>query len=159
MVVGASLLDFQNCKAGRGSSRTWHINGALENIISIRILNNIKRNLREPIIALTLTVLVKSKTIIMMQHAQRWSEVLYPALMIRYVSCKQNSKFWIMWQKLVRCVTMTLLTSRLSQLTTVLRVFIRVILAVIITVTHPALWYTVTCVTLEAIGLTCMVAH
>lgn len=40
-----------------------------------------------------------------------------------------------------------------------LRVFIRVVLAVIVTVTHPALWYTVTCVTLEAAGLTCMVAH
>ncbi len=56
-------------------------------------------------------------------------------------------------------VTMTLLSMCVSQLTTILGVFVRVILAVVITVTHPALWYTVTCVTLEATGLTCMVAH
>lgn len=42
---------------------------------------------------------------------------------------------------------------------TILRIFIRVILTVIIAVTHPALWYTVTCVTLEATRFTCMVAH
>lgn len=47
----------------------------------------------------------------------------------------------------------------MSLLTTILGVFVRVILAVIITVTHPALRYTVTGVTLEAIGLTCMVAN
>lgn len=46
-----------------------------------------------------------------------------------------------------------------SQFTTIMGVFIRVILAVVITITHPALRYAVTCVALEAIGLTCMVAH
>lgn len=42
---------------------------------------------------------------------------------------------------------------------TVLGIFIRVILTVVIAVTLPALRYTVTCVTLEAAGLTGMVAH
>lgn len=54
---------------------------------------------------------------------------------------------------------MTLLSMRVSQLTTILGVFVGVILAIVIAVTHPALRYTVTCVTLEATGLTCMVAH
>lgn len=45
------------------------------------------------------------------------------------------------------------------ELTTELRVFVRVVLAVVVSVTHPALRDTVTSVTLEAAGFTGMVAH
>lgn len=45
------------------------------------------------------------------------------------------------------------------QLATGLRIFIRVVLAVIIPITLPTQWYAVTRVTLEAAGLTGMVAH